>query len=256
MPTTELAGRTILVTRPEHQAEPLCRLIEQAGGRPLRLPALIISANSGDPELAHRLAHLSDYQVAIFISPNAVTFGLAAIARCGGLTASLLLATVGQGSARALQQQLGRLPDLVPEGGYDSEALLQLEPLQHVNGKRVLIFRGVGGRELLAETLRGRGARVDYAEVYRRSAPPPPDNGDWLDKTDIITLTSGEAVRNLVAMTPQSAQPQLFAKPLVVVSERCATLARQLGFQQPILVTPLAGDQAIVDTLREWTRQQ
>lgn len=255
MPRADLHGLTILVTRPEHQAAPLCRLIEAAGGHPLRLPALTIHDNSDDPALRQRLAHLSDYQIAIFISPNAVTFGLDAIRRCGGLCDSLLLATVGKGSAATLCERLGRRADLVPQGSYDSEALLQLEPLHHVNGKRILIIRGVGGRELLADTLRQRGARVDYAEVYRREAPPPPPDTGWLEKTDIITLTSSEALSNLVAMTPQAARDTLYNKPLVVISERCAALARQLGFRQAILVTPLAGDEAIVITLIEWARR-
>jgi uroporphyrinogen-III synthase len=252
MPRADLHGLTILVTRPAHQAEPLCRLIEAAGGQPLRLPALTIHDNSADPALCQRLSHLSDYQIAIFISPNAVTFGLDAIARCGGLLNSLLIATVGKGSGNALRQRLGREPNLVPQGSFDSEALLALEPLQHVSGKRIIIFRGNGGRELLADTLRQRGARVDYAEVYRRKPPPPAADTEWLQKTDIITLTSSEALHNLVAMTPAAARDALYDKPLVVISERSAQLARQLGFSQAVLLTPQAGDEAIVATLMKW----
>ena len=251
---TDLTGLTILVTRPAHQAEPLCRLIEAAGGIPLRLPAITIHDNSDDPAFQRRLSHLSDYQIAIFISPNAVSFGLDAIERSGGMVDSLLLATVGKGSARALQRRLGRTPDLVPQGSFDSEALLQLDPLQHINGKRILIIRGVGGREHLAETLRQRKAQVDYAEVYRRESPAPTDDSEWLDKTDIITLTSSEAARNLVTMTPAAAHESLFARPLVVVSERCAEQARQLGFQQTIRITPQASDEAMVQTLIEWAQ--
>jgi uroporphyrinogen-III synthase len=252
MPKTELNGLTILVTRPAHQAEPLCRLIESAGGQPLRLPALTIHDNSADPALCRRLSHLGDYQIAIFISPNAVTFGLDAIARCGGLLDPLLIAAVGKGSSDALCQRLGRDPDLVPQGSFDSESLLALEPLQHVSGKRIVIFRGNGGRELLADTLRQRGARVDYAEVYRRGPPPPPADTEWLQKTDIITLTSSEALHNLVTMTPATARDALYDKPLVVISERSAQLARQLGFRQSVLLTPRACDEAIIATLMQW----
>ncbi len=254
MPRSDLTGLTILVTRPAQQADPLCRLIEAAGGTPLRLPALTILDNSDDPALQRRLSHLSDYQIAIFISPNAVSFGLDAIERCGGMVDSLLLATVGKGSARALQQRLGRRPDLVPEASFDSEGLLALEPLQHVHGIHILIIRGVGGREQLADTLRQRKAQVDYAEVYRRETPPPTEGSEWLDKTDIITLTSSEAARNLVSMTPAAARESLFAKPLVVVSERCAEQAHQLGFHQAIRVSPQASDEAMVQTLIEWAQ--
>ncbi len=247
-----LTGYTILVTRPAHQAEPLCRLIEASGGHPLRLPSLLIKDCSTLPQVEHRLAQLSSYQIAIFISPNAVNFGLDAIERCGGMVDSLLLATVGKGSARALQQRLGRKPDLLPGGSYDSEALLELEPLQHVSGKHILIVRGSGGRELLAETLRQRGAVVDYAEVYRRACPPAPASSEWLESADIITATSGEALQNLLTMTPEPLRDKLLTKPLVVISRRCAELARQLGFVQHPLITPLAGDEAIVETLIKW----
>lgn len=252
MPTAELRGYTVLVTRPEHQAGSLSHLIEAAGGAALRLPALAILDNSHDTLVQQRVAHIGDYQIAIFISPNAVNFGLDAIERQGHLPASLTLATVGRGSALALEHRLGRPPDLVPQGSYDSEALLQLAPLQQVAGQAILIFRGVGGRELLAETLRARGARVDYAEVYRRAVPPPPANSDWLDKADIITFTSSEAMQNLVAMTPAALHAKLFDKPLVVVSQRCAEQARKLGFRHPPLITPLAGNEAIVQTLINW----
>ncbi|MDH5786203.1 MAG: uroporphyrinogen-III synthase [Chromatiales bacterium] len=253
MPTTELTGRTILVTRPVHQAESLCRLIEAAGGTPLRLPALEIHDNTDTTECRERLGHTGDYQIIIFISPNAVNFGLDAIEQHGGLSESALLATVGRGSARAVEERLGRMPDLLPETSYDSEALLQLDALQQVSGKRILIVRGVGGREQLAETLRERGATVAYAEVYRRLSPRAPEESGWLEQIDIITATSGEIIKNLVSMTPPQLRDKLYDIPMVVVSQRCAEIARELGFRQPLRVSAMASDEAIVEKLIEWT---
>lgn len=251
----DLHGTAVLVTRPAHQAGPLCDRIAAANGRPVRFPLLQILDNSDSPETRERLAHLGDYQIAIFISPNAIRFGLDAIEGTGGLPEPLQLAAVGQGTARALQQRLGRAPDLVPQDRFDSEGLLALPGLQQVAGKRILILRGNGGRELLAETLRERGAEVDYAEVYRREKPPADTAGaDWLDKTDIISVTSSEALQNLVELTPASEHQRLFEKPLVVVSERTATLARKLGFTRALLA-PRAGDDAIVDTIAQWAAQ-
>lgn len=254
MPTTELAGLSILVTRPGHQAEPLCRLIEAAGGRALRLPLLEIHGCSDSPELGRTLAHLGDYHLLIFVSPNAVRHGAHAIALHGGLPASARIAAVGSGSARAIREYLGRGPDLVPQQ-FDSEGLLALDELQQMSGKRVLIFRGNGGRELLADTLCGRGAQVDYAEVYRRDCPPPLADGDErLAKADIILLTSSEGLANLLAMAPASARARLLATPLLLISERTAAEARRLGFQGDAVVSPQASDEAIVETLIGWAR--
>jgi uroporphyrinogen-III synthase len=254
---SELNGLGVLVTRPAHQAGQLCELIAAAGGRPIRFPTLAIRDLSDTPAVDERLAHLADYRIAIFISPNAVRFGLAAIARHGGLPAGLKLATVGNGSAVALERALGRAPDIVPTDAFDSEALLALPALQQVAGQRLLILRGEGGRELLAETLRQRGATVEYAEVYRRECPAPPDDGqDWLEKADIISITSSEALNNLVTLTPVSQRSRLLSKPLVVISKRTAQLATELGFHQPAIVTRLAGDEAILEAIRDWSQRE
>jgi len=254
---SNLRGIGVLVTRPAHQAGPLCDRIAAAGGLPIRFPLLIIRDLTDSPAVSSRLSRLSDYQLAIFISPNATSLGLRAIEQHGGVPATLSLATVGQGSARALQQILGRRPDIVPELRFDSEGLLALPALQQVAGKRILILRGEGGRELLAKTLRQRGATVDYVELYRRE-PPTPDvaEQDWLKKTDIITITSSEALQNLVALTPDNDKPQLLAKPLLVVSERTASLAKELGFRQPAMLSENAGDESIMETLINWATRQ
>jgi len=247
---SELNGLGVLVTRPAHQAGPLCDLITDAGGRPVRFPLLRILDNGDTPEVTERLMRLRDYDLAIFISPNAVYYGLAAIGRHGGLPHGLKLAVVGGGSARELKQHLGRKPDLAPSHRYDSEGLLALPGLQAVQGKRILILRGNGGRELLGTTLRARGARVDYAEVYRREAPEADAaEEDWLDKSAILTVTSGEAVQNLVAATPEAQRGTLFAKPLIVVSERTAALARELGFTRAVRVSQTASDEAIMEAV-------
>lgn len=254
---SNLSGFGVLVTRPAHQAGALCDRIAAAGGRPVRFPLLTIHDLTTSPAVDARLARLSDYQLAIFISPNATSLGLQAIKRHGGVPPGLKLATVGQGSARMLHQILDRRPDIVPEQRFDSEGLLALPALQEVAGKRILILRGEGGRELLADTLRRRGATVDYVELYRREAPSPDvAEQDWLEKTDIITITSSEALQNLVSLTPADDKSQLLAKPLVVVSERTAALARELGFRQPAMLSESAGDESILQALINWATRQ
>lgn len=249
---SKLEGIGVLVTRPAHQAGPLCERIEAAGGRAVRFPLLTIHDSGDTPQVNALLAQLGDYHIAIFVSPNAVHFGLDAIERHGGLPEQLQLAAVGQGSARELQRRTGHPPDLVPTERFDSEGLLALQGLQQVAGKRILILRGNGGRELLAQTLRERGARVDYAEVYRRERPSAAAaEPDWLEKTDIITLTSGEALENLVALTPAAEQSMLLSKPLVVVSDRTTARAQALGFRHAARVAARADDDAILEAVVE-----
>ncbi len=251
-----LDGRRVLVTRPAHQAEGLCRRIAQAGGVALRLPTLEIDDCSHDPAVSEVLARLTDYDLLIFVSPNAVRIGLRAIEAAAGLPPALPLATVGEGSARALQEVLGRGPDRLPETRYDSEGLLALEALQQMAGQRVLILRGDGGRTLLAETLRQRGAVVDYLELYRRvQAPTPPNIDQLLQQAEVVTTTSGEVLDKLHQLTPERWRALLREKPLLVVSPRSEALARQLGFVGPIRLAEHAGDEAMISALSDWSNQ-
>lgn len=256
MPRGELSGLKVLVTRPVHQAGPLCELIEQAGGEAVAFPVLAVEPAGETDSLHHLLEHLNDYWLAIFISPNAVRFGIEAAARHGGMPASLLLAAVGEGSRRELEQRLKRSADLVPAERFDSDGLLALPALQHVAGKKIVIFRGSGGRELLAQTLRERGAQVDYAEVYRRMQTRAPDNATlshWISGgVNAITVTSREGLQNLYGMMDERGRDWLLSMPLFVVSERCASLAQQLGFRQPAHIAQHASDQAIMETLAGW----
>jgi len=152
-----LAGLKIAVTRPRDQAARLARHIEQAGGIPLLFPLLDIAPAQDQRVLREQISRLAEFDLAIFISPNAVQYGMAAIRAAGELPQKLKIATVGQGSAKALRE-LGIAEVIAPAERFDSEGLLALPELQHVAGWRVLILRGDGGRELLGDTLRARGA--------------------------------------------------------------------------------------------------
>lgn len=256
----ELSGIKVLVTRPAEQAGPLCELIEKAGGEAFRFPLLAIEAVTATPELQEQLAQLDHYDLAIFISPNAVRYAIEAAAPFGGIPYTLSLAAVGQGSRRELEKQLGRPVDIAPEERYDSETLLAHPDLQEVSGQRILIFRGNGGRELLAETLRQRGATVDYAEVYRRLTPAPASAetiAAWQrDGVNAVTATSNESLQNLYEMVTGPARDWLLGTQLLVVSARAAALAQELGFRHPALIADNASDEAIVATLTGWAREQ
>lgn len=250
----------MLVTRPRDQAEPLCRLIEAAGGTAIRFPALEIAPPKDVEALNHLIDRLDDFHMAIFISPSAVNKAMNLVcARRGALPAHLAVACVGRGSARELRH-FGIENALAPKGRFDSASLLELPELRTVQDKRVVIFRGDGGRELLARTLAERGAQVEYAECYRR-VKPAADVGALLrawarGEIDIVTVTSVDALHNLYDMVGKLGQQWLVKTPVVVVSERLSETCRELGFKHPAIVAAQASDEAILEAVRTWRAAQ
>lgn len=247
-----LAATTIVVTRPAHQAGPLCRLIEAQGGRAISFPSLEIECSSQPQPLLQRLER---FDIAIFISANAVECATPFMP--DPLPPNTLFAAVGKRTATLLQHHHHGHPVLSPDNGADSEALLARPELQQVRGKRILIVRGAGGRELLAETLIQRGAEVAYAEVYRRVRPA----GDLaslqgLGQIDLITATSNESLQNLYDMGTASQRGWLLTLPLVVIGQRGAALAQRLGFRHPAIVAAEASDAGLLQAMTGWRRQQ
>ncbi len=250
-----LKGIGVLVTRPAHQAERFCALIEAEGGRALRFPVLEILDPLDQGPLLSLIDRLDEFDIAIFISANAVNKAMNLIRARRDLPAHLRLAAIGKGSARELEH-FGHPAEIYPKRKFDSEALLEMEEMRQVAGKRIVIFRGEGGRELLADTLRERGAHVEYAEVYRRGRPHA-DVSELLRRwargeIDVVTVTSNESLRNLFDMVGKLGQQWLRKTALVVVSERGAALARELGFEQPPIVAREAGDEVLVEAIRAW----
>lgn len=253
--TKPLAGVRVLVTRPAAQAQSLIQHIERAGGAAIHFPTLEIVAAHDNPELERVLADVTRFDYAIFISPNAVTRGLGRLRARGDLPARLTVAAIGRGTARALAEA-GIKNSVMPVDGSDSEALLARPELQQVAGKYIVIFRGKGGRELLGNTLRARGARVDYAECYKRVRPStdarPLSARLCANDIDIVTVTSVESLRNLDAMLDDNARACLRRLPIVVVGTRQAEACRALGIQTPPWIAQDAGDDAIVVAIQAW----
>jgi len=254
-----LRGVRVLVTRPAQQAEGLARLIEQAGGAAIRLPTIEIAEPRDGAALTRLIERLDEFDLAIFISPNAVRLGLARVLARGPLPERLEVAAVGRASAAELRR-LGARDVLAPAERFDSEALLALPRLRHVAGQSIVIFRGAGGRELLGRTLTARGARVEYAECYRRACPQSDGArlGRLLERgeIDVISATSADGLRNLHEMAGGAGRPQLVQVPLVVVSERVAAAARELGFRAEIGVARRAGDTAMLEAIKAWRAAQ
>ena len=246
-PAEALAGHAILITRPRHQSGNLADLIRRSGGEPILFPTLEIEPVDPTPAMRAVLERLPEFDMAVFVSANAVQHAMPLIRGLGGWPHGLQAAAVGQGTARELRAQ-GVADVLLPGEGADSEALLARPELQAVSGQRIVIFRGVGGRELLADTLRGRGADVVYIECYRRRRPAA-DPGPLRDRVahgalDFVVSASTESLRNLLDMVGSELVTKLAALPLFVVHQNIAEAARCLGFSR-VVVTE-ASDQGVV----------
>ena len=250
MTNTPLAGLNIVVTRPREQAVQLQQRIEQLGGNAILFPLLEISPPTDTQTLHELIARLSDFDLAIFISPNAVHYGMSAIQAASGLPSGLRIATVGQGSARALHDA-GVKDVLAPQDRSDSEALLALPELQNVHGWKIAIFRGDGGRELLGDTLKQRGAQVEYATCYHRTQTQQNISTLLRARPDAITLSSSEALGYLLDMLDVSAQKQIAPVPLFVPHARIAAAAQQQGWQE--IIQTAGGDDGIISGLIVWS---
>lgn len=236
-----LAGLGIVVTRPAHQARELAEKIRAAGGRAILFPVLeILDAEDLRP-LLDLAARLDEFDLAIFISPNAVAKAMNLITSSRTLPGSLQIAAIGRGSVKALAQ-FGITAVIAPSRRFDSESLLELPDFADMTGRRVVIFRGDGGRELLGDTLAARGARIEYAECYRRRRPSTdcaPLMKAWArNELHAIVVTSSEGLRNLFDMVGKLGQSWLRKTLLVVPHARIADTAAALGLSNVVVTEP------------------
>jgi len=253
MTTRPLEGRNIVVTRPEHQAHELAALIHEAGGTTTLFPVLEIRDVDDLKALLDIVERLDEFDLAVFISRNAVNKALNLITGRRDLPRGLRCAAIGRASVKELTR-FGVSDVIAPTRRFDSEALLEMPELQQVAGKRAVIFRGDGGRELLGDTLRARGAQVQYAECYRRGRPnldAAPLLKAWArDEIDAITVTSSEGLRNLYEMIGAPARQWLRKTPVFVPHARIAEVARELGLAR-VIVTE-AADEGLIRGLKEY----
>lgn len=213
-----LEGLGVVLTRPRAAAEALAGPLEAEGARVFIFPALAIEPLAPGAALDALLARLASFDCAIFVSANAVEHGLAMAKRKGPWPAKLRVAAIGAATAEALRNS--GIPEVIsPPERHDSEGLLQLAQLQAVSGQDIIVFRGEGGRERIKETLEARGARVEYAECYRRVRPEADARGlaaAWRrGEVQAVSALSAETLRNFVAMMGPDA-PSLASATLVV----------------------------------------
>jgi uroporphyrinogen-III synthase len=237
-PPQRLAGRRVLLTRPQPESQALAARIAAEGGEVIVFPTLEIRAEPLSQPSLEALRALSVHRLAVFVSTNAVLHGLPLIRALGGWPPGLAAAAVGEATAQMLRAE--GVPEVwMPQAGGDSESLLAHPGLQQIAGWSVVVFRGMGGREVLAEGLRARGARVSYVECYRRALPasdPGPVRAA-LDagRLDAVVAASAEGLRNLLELVGPPWHAALQHVPLVVTHTNIRAAALELGFERVAL---------------------
>ena len=237
---SSLNGLKVLVTRPEHQARSLCDLVTAAGGQAIALPVFDIEPISpwNGPNI-----RLADQDMIIFISRNAVTHFMAQLHE--QISSNTRCVAVGAATTASMTEH-GLRVDIQAPPPAGSESLLAMPELNAVEGKNILIVRGEGGRELLADTLLSRGARINYIEVYRRALPTLSKAIIEQAKTaDCIVITSVTGLENLCQFIDVS---ELIPKSLIVMSERIRQYALDLGFQYCVVADD-ASDAAVMQQI-------
>lgn len=252
MVSEPLRNRHIVITRPAGQATHLAEALVALGAKPVLFPALAIFDVEDERPLLDIATRLDEFDWAAFVSPNAVEKALGVILARRKWPERLRVATIGRSSELALAAfGIGNV--FSPRERFDSEALVALPELQDMQGRKVVIFRGDGGRELLGDTLLARGATVEYVTCYRRGRPgldPAPLHKLWDDgRLDAITVTSSEGLRNLYEMVGKLGQAWLRKTPTFVPHARIFEQARALGLHEIILTDP--GDDGLVKGLTD-----
>lgn len=246
-----LTGMRILVTRPAHQTDNLCRMIEDAGGVAVRFPTIEITASRQVDNAASNINSLNNYNWIIFVSKNAVIFSQKAYNGTLQFPSHLKVAALGKATSNALTE-IGIVADVVAKPPYNSEALLACDQMQKVAGLKCLIVRGENGRELLAQSLRERGAQVGYAQVYCRKRPKVDVSRllkSWRDEgLNMVTITSNEGLDNLIAMLGKRGLGLLRETPMLVISSRLKYKASEAGITHVVLASE-ASDAALYNSL-------
>ena len=253
---SKLDGLRVLATRPAGRETELVTAIREQGGKAVNQPLLEIAPLHPVQDASRVSAaracfdRLSEYRHIIFISVNAVEFAWPMLEQqCRQLPPQARWYAIGKATAKALREH--GVTAEAPDETMNSEALLALPALADVDGHNCLIVRGVGGRETLAATLRERGARVDYAECYRRHELSLPADAlcrmlesEHIDAVCLNSEQTAAAFDHNVGTCRERAQDIA----LVVPGERVAQAARQQGYRR-VIVADNAGVEATVAAL-------
>lgn len=234
-----LAGRTVLITRPEEDAARSVEELEELGAEVLVAPTITVRPADTPTELDQALGRLGTFDWVVFTSSHGVRFFMDRIFETGRdlrILGHIRLAAIGPMTAQTLRGY-GLVADLVPSQ-YRSEELAA-ELAGQVRGQRVLLARADRGRTLLKDELQGVAAEVVQASVYHNADALgfPPDVLQRLSQgqVDWVTLTSSAIARRFAAMLPRDLVAQVLQKvKFASISPVTSQAAREVGIEPTV----------------------
>lgn len=254
-----MTAKHALVTRPHSQAIALCALLRTRGFVVTNIPVMELApldAPDKIMQITGGFSRIATVDALIFVSVNAAEMALPWLEQFPPSPTTRFFA-VGKTTALFLDAHIPHTTrpsahTIFPPREMSSEGLLTLPELQaaHIHGKHFLILRGEGGRELIAETLKQRGAQVESISLYRRFVPSENASAlqQALPQADIVLVNSGESLDNLLALSGD--KQHVLGKTLIVPGQRVAQQAHEHGFKH-ILVADNATDEAMVAILNQ-----
>lgn len=254
-PNLNTAPLPVLVIRPANQADDICHDLSQMGCDVIRHPMLEIKEVAETPTIKSQFMNIDAFDVVIVISSNAAEIGLSHMDQYWPLGQFNMSGPVGIdwvaiGPVTAKVMSAQGLDVKIPASRFDSESALIMPELQNVAGKKVLIWRGVGGREKLASTLRERGAEVVYSELYQRLVPEYNEQ-QWqqaLAQQPLLMVSSGQGLEAIVSQQPRIADK---VRGIIAPSHRVAELAKSLGVNK-IEMADSALDIDMLAAVKRW----
>ncbi len=259
---------TLLNTRPKHQSDSLNKMLAEQGIASISLPTLDIHLNLNAIIEAHFTNQMAAFDKVIFISRNAVDGFIQQkqLSSVKHLFENAQFYAIGKATQQAGIEANIELQTL-SNSAFDSEHLLAHESMQNIEAENILLVKGVGGRNLLAECLTERGSNLTALEVYER-VPAQFSATQWhvfLDSETPVLLITSLASWSALTMhlkthylvkTPDN--DALFAMPfwakvstIVVMSKRIANEIVRQGWQGHLKIVETQSNQGIIDSLRE-----
>ena len=247
-----LRNLSIMLTRPVDQIDPLESKLNDLGAQTFSFPCIEIH-----PVPTNDLTDsLSGIDIIIFISPNAVKYGIQSMPELlAQPNPAIKIAAVGRSTAQALISR-GISQVTTPEKQFDSEGLLETALLKNVKNQSILIIKGEGGRPLLQTSLTQRGGKVRCVDVYRRQLPENASVEAIPMVVDLILFSSSESAANFTRLIPHDRLPALLKCQTIVGHPKIGQKVSALGFEKLPIIAASPMEDDLLAAITEWVSQR